>query len=415
MSSLLSGSTNPLFISEFEGAEFFGSPQDGGGVFAVGQEDTTNIFVFDDTNDVAAGGDEVDILMANGGDDNIMGAEETDFLFGGLGDDIVRGGAGDDVVVGNEGSDILIGGSGSDIYEYFADQILPGDLDIILDFEAGTDAVVIVGSTAVDYDNSTGFLTVDGTTTAVLDAGLGLEVLTRANSSVVFQAGADVSGFGNPEDRSLLEIDEQPREDTSDSEALSEALSLVDTAPTLAAGSTDPLFISNFEGAQFFDAPQDGGGVFAVGQEDTTNIFVFGDSNDVAAGGDEVDILMANGGDDNIMGAEGTDFLFGGIGDDIVRGGEGDDVVVGNEGSDVLIGGAGADIFEFFADQFGIGDLDVVLDFEAGSDALVIVGSTEASYNNATGFVSVDGTEVATLDAGLNLDVLVRGNSAVIS
>ena len=55
MSSLLPGSTDPLFISEFEGAEFFDSPQDGGGVFAVGQEETTNLFVFDDTNDVAAG------------------------------------------------------------------------------------------------------------------------------------------------------------------------------------------------------------------------------------------------------------------------------------------------------------------------------------------------------------------------
>jgi len=50
-----------------------------------------------------------------------------------------------------------------------------------------------------------------------------------------------------------------------------------------------------------------------------------------------------------------------------------------------------------------------------GSDALVIVGTTDASYDNATGFLSVDGVEVATLDPGLGLDVLTRGNSAVIS
>lgn len=31
------GSTIPLFLSEFEGAEFFDSPQAGGGVFAVGR------------------------------------------------------------------------------------------------------------------------------------------------------------------------------------------------------------------------------------------------------------------------------------------------------------------------------------------------------------------------------------------
>jgi|GEM_PF-3119424 len=63
--SLSPGSTIPLLISEFAGAEFFDSPQEGGGVFAVGQEDVTNLFIFDETNDVAAGGDEVYIFMAN--------------------------------------------------------------------------------------------------------------------------------------------------------------------------------------------------------------------------------------------------------------------------------------------------------------------------------------------------------------
>lgn len=408
MPSLLKpGSTVPLFISEFEGAEFFDDPQEGGGVFAVGQEDTTNIFIFNDTNDVAAGGDEVDILMANGGDDNIMGAEGTDFVFGGFGDDIVRGGQGDDVVVGNEGSDILISGSGSDIYEYFADQLLPGDLDIILDFEVGQDAIVIVGSTDTSYDDLTGILSVDGTAIATLGAGLDLDVLTRANSSVVFKAGGDVSGFGS--------ADSAPDTVALDASEPAGPPPSISTEPTLQPGSTVPLFISDFEGAEFFDSPQEGGGLFAVGQEDTTNILIFGETNDVAAGGNEVDIIMAKGGDDNIMGAEGTDFLFGGVGDDIVRGGVGDDVVVGNEGSDILISGSGSDIYEFFADQFVAGDLDVILDFEEGSDAIVVVGSTDASYDAATGFLSVDGAEVAALDAGLALDVFTRSNSTVIA
>ncbi|NEN94294.1 MAG: calcium-binding protein [Moorea sp. SIO3I7] len=185
-------------------------------------------------------------------------------------------------------------------------------------------------------------------------------------------------------------------------------------AATLSPGSTAPLFISDFEGAMFFDSPQEGGGVFAVGQEDQTNIFIFGDGNDVAAGGDEVDILMAGAGDDNIMGAGGTDFVFGGLGDDIVRGGLGDDVVVGNEGSDVLISGGGSDIYEFFADQFLEGDLDIILDFEVGSDAIVVVGSTDVSYDAFTGFLSVDGSEVAVLNRGLDIDVFTRTNSAVV-
>ena len=400
-STLNPGSTPPLFISDFEGAEFFDTPQEGGGIYAAGQEDQTNILLFPDTNDVAVGGDEVDIIAGNGGVDNIMGAEGTDFMFGGTGDDIVRGGEGDDVVVGNEGSDVLISGAGSDIYEFFADQFVEGDVDVILDFES-EDALVIIGSTDVEYNNGTGTLSVDGSEVAKLEAGLELDVLQREDSAVVFTNG----GTGElplPSDmtETLEEETETPTEATTTAELLE--------------GSTPPLFISDFEGAEFFDTPQEGGGIYAAGQEDQTNILLFPDTNDVAVGGDEVDIIAGNGGVDNIMGAEGTDFMFGGTGDDIVRGGEGDDVVVGNEGSDVLISGAGSDIYEFFADQFVEGDVDVVLDFEVDRDSLVFIGTTNVEYNAQTGFISVDGLDAITLEAGLDLDVLVREDSTVIA
>ena len=400
--TLNSGSTVPLFITDFEGAEFFDTAQEGGGLYAAGQEDQTNIFLFPDTNDVAVGGDEVDIISGGAGVDNIMGAEGTDFMFGGMGDDIVRGGKGDDVVVGNEGSDVLISGEGSDIYEFFADQFVEGDTDVILDFET-EDAIVVVGSTDVLYENATGLVSVDGVEVATLEAGLELDVLTRENSAVLFTNG----GTGEiPTISSEVETpEEEPAEPTEPTETISELLE----------GSTVPLFISDFEGAEFFDTPQEGGGLYAAGQEDQTNILIFSDTNDVAVGGDEVDIISAGGGDDNIMGAEGTDFMFGGMGDDIVRGGAGDDVVVGNEGSDVLISGEGSDIYEFFADQFVEGDVDVILDFEIDRDSLVFIGSTEVAYNDQTGLVSVDGTEVISLEAGLTLDVLVREDSSVIA
>lgn len=186
-------------------------------------------------------------------------------------------------------------------------------------------------------------------------------------------------------------------------------------APTLESGSTVPQFISDFEGAMFFDSSQEGGGTFAVGEEDQTNILLFGDTNDVAAGGDEVDVIMAGAGDDNIMGAEGTDFMFGGLGDDVVRGGLGDDVIVGNQGSDLLISGGGSDVYEFFADQFEQGDFDIILDFEVGKDSILVVGSTDAVYDAATGLLSVDGSEVAELSAGLDIDTIARDNSSVIS
>lgn len=186
-------------------------------------------------------------------------------------------------------------------------------------------------------------------------------------------------------------------------------------APTLQPGSTVPLFISDFEGAMFFDSPQEGGGIFAVGKADQTNILIFGDTNDVAAGGNQTDIIMGGAGDDNIMGAGSTDFMFGGLGDDIVRGGTGDDVIVGNQGSDLLISGEGSDVFEFFADQFLSGDFDIILDFEEGKDSIVVVGSTDVTYDAFTGLLSVDGSEVATVATGLNVDTVVRGNSTVIA
>ena len=97
----------------------------------------------------------------------------------------MRGGLGDDVIVGNEGSDVLISGGGSDIYEFFADQFIAGELDVILDFELGQDAIVVVGSTETMYDSLSGFLTVDGATVAVLEAGLDLSTTIRSDSSVV--------------------------------------------------------------------------------------------------------------------------------------------------------------------------------------------------------------------------------------
>ncbi len=169
-------------------------------------------------------------------------------------------------------------------------------------------------------------------------------------------------------------------------------------------------------GAEFFDTPQPGGGLFAVGEEDTTNIFFFEDTNDFAIGGNEVDIIMSMGGDDNVSGTGGADFLFGGLGNDLVRGGTGDDLVVGSEGADLLVGGDGSDIFEFFANQFTPGELDIILDFEPEADALVIVGSTDISYDPISGLLSVDGREVVSLAADLDLDI-VSGeiSSAVFS
>ena len=182
--SLGTGSTVPDFIAGFDATEFFDNPQEGDSLFAIAED--ANILIFPDTSDVGSGGDGTDVVQGNGGDDNLQGAGGNDFVFGNDGDDIVRGDEGDDVIVGGRGSDLAISGPGSDVFEYFADQIIEGEVDILRDFELGFDSIVVVGSTDVSYDDQSGTLFVDGIKTASLAAGLDVDVLTRTNSSIVF-------------------------------------------------------------------------------------------------------------------------------------------------------------------------------------------------------------------------------------
>ncbi|WP_136661282.1 calcium-binding protein, partial [Nitratireductor sp. XY-223] len=125
-------------------------------------------------------------------------------------------------------------------------------------------------------------------------------------------------------------------------------------------------------------------------------------------GGDGDDRLTGGGGDDKIFGGDGNDRLTGGGGDDKIFGGDGDDtlyggrVVVfrrvaesaatqsetthyfsgsggdtleGGKGNDTLHGGDGSDRF-----VFGAGDgTDTILDFEDGTDILVIKGDLKFS------------------------------------
>ena len=176
------GSTITQFITGFAQTEFV-EVQEGQSILVVAAD--TNIIGLPDTSDVATGGDGTDIVQGNGGDDNLQGAAGNDFVFGNDGDDIVRGDEGDDVVVGGRGSDVLLSGPGTDVYEFFADQVIEGEFDLIRDFELGADTIVVVGSTNVDYDSQSGILSIDGIEAAGLTPNLDLTVFTRTNSSVV--------------------------------------------------------------------------------------------------------------------------------------------------------------------------------------------------------------------------------------
>ncbi|MEM9197432.1 MAG: calcium-binding protein [Pseudomonadota bacterium] len=102
--------------------------------------------------------------------------------------------------------------------------------------------------------------------------------------------------------------------------------------------------------------------------------------NDVMVGGDDNDILYGQSGDDRIAAGAGADRLMGDAGADILNGQAGDDILQGGAGFDRLIGGTGTDVF-IFTPEF---DLDVVLDFETGTDLLKL-----RSMEDITGFADL--------------------------
>ncbi|MGE5475796.1 MAG: calcium-binding protein, partial [Bacteroidales bacterium] len=79
------------------------------------------------------------------------------------------------------------------------------------------------------------------------------------------------------------------------------------------------------------------------------------------------DIIYGNGGADVLYGDAGNDYIYGDQGNDTLYGGDGNDLLSSGDGNDVLTGGAGADTFRFGG---GIGNEDIVVDFNAAEDTL---------------------------------------------
>ncbi|AFZ35720.1 hypothetical protein Sta7437_2171 [Stanieria cyanosphaera PCC 7437] len=195
MSSILSNfSTTPLI--EMTNSDL--------GLDIVGKQLKSNVFIIEgDGDDFVIGGQKFDLIKTGLGDDNIAGLGGDDKLFGGAGNDTIRGGvgddylnggdgddiliggAGDDVIIGGKGADIMSGGAGSDIFEFFAEDLTSGEVDKILDFTKGEDLIRFkgIGSDAtVQYDKTTGKVSIDGQDVISLDKGLNLNAEDTDNN-----------------------------------------------------------------------------------------------------------------------------------------------------------------------------------------------------------------------------------------
>jgi|GEM_PF-1669801 len=318
----------------------------------------------------AAGTDGDDILDASGfsGTVELTGLDGDDLLIGGQGDDVIHGGNNRDQLIGGPGNDQLFGGLHADT--------LSGNQGVdLIDGQGGADRLLEMAS---------GTMTL---TTSQLDTNGEQDTLQGILSAFLFGEGGD---------------------DVIDASAFAGWVRL-----TGGAGN-DVL-----TGGRFSDILDGEGGddvLFGLSGGD----FLFGgNGRDViegAAGDDEIrggrdaDEIDGGDGDDFIVGEHGHDRILGGAGIDRIIGGGGRDTLTGNSGPDVLIGNGGFDeILETFTGAMevtavGLNGASTGSDSFRAIERVVLVGSDEADYVNATGFLAA-----LAVFSGAGDDVIIGG------
>jgi Ca2+-binding RTX toxin-like protein len=336
---------------------------------------------------------EVNWIDGLDGNDFLTGGSLRDTLIGGLGNDVIYAVDGNDSVAGNEGSDRLFGGLGADTVDYSNNMGA-----IFLDIDAGfaietalQTGTVLASTDIVSTDLITQFENVNGT--AFGDRIYG----TNTENIIAPGAGFDiVYGEGG-----------------------------IDTVDYSAAAGA---IFADLNGYSVYESTSTTATVNA-GSNFLSSDFVFGIEN--ITGTTFGDRLYGDASANRLDGGAGADIIYGGAGNDILIGGLGDDLIIGEAGVDILTGSSGADSF-YFSTIVNAGEADIITDFVAGWDRLLVLrsafgigateqlnlvvnGSAEVAnsfvYNSTSGSLSFDadgagGNEavvVADIGAGLAL------------
>jgi uncharacterized membrane protein (UPF0127 family) len=148
-------------------------------------------------NDLLFGDRGDDLLAGNDGADTIAGGQGTDTIYGEQGNDFINGDRGQDLLIAGEGKDTLTGGAGDDLFviERSSATSTPSESDIITDFGAGNDKIVLTeGMKFSDLDISVSdnkTFVKDKITGKYLAVLLGVPNLTTSNFISLF-GGADM-------------------------------------------------------------------------------------------------------------------------------------------------------------------------------------------------------------------------------
>ncbi len=380
-------------------------------------------------NDVIFGGDGKDVLDGGADMDVLYGDDGNDYLYGSWGDDQLLGGSDDDVLYGEDGDDTLFGGSGNDALDGGdgTDTAHYGDSDSGVTVNLATTAGqggTAEGDVLVNIENVMGSEQDDHLTgdqfANQLHGGGGNDTLDGGD-------GADTLLGGNGNDTAIYQASLQ-----------GVVASLMTHSGTSGDAAGDALYsIENLIGSAHDDE---------LTGDDGANTLTGGGGDDTLLGLNDDDELDGGNGHDILDGGKGIDKMHGGAGDDtyivdhqvdaaIEAAGEGaldrvqtsvtywlaaeseievlettdkagstamdlfgnefGNTIIGNAGANSLVGGMGLDVMTgnggndaFFwnsiaetADNFA--GADVVEDFEAGVDVLIVIG-IDANETNGT-------------------------------
>ena len=351
-------------------------------------------------------GDHVEAGNLTGSDDLSMTAASTgswiqgnagnNTLLGQGGADRLDGNAGDDTIDGGAGNDVQEGGSGADVF------VLSEGLDLILDFEDGTDLIdltvqgirfedlaVVQNGLNVLLTHGNGSLGINNLDVADLSAADFIEPLastppvvagTQGNDNLTQAAGPiEIQGLGG-----------------------NDLLRAFTGSATLVGGNGDDQYYVYEAGTVITELAGEGTDLVRSQVDLVLSENVENASEQGSTGVDITGNALGNA----ITGSAGSNVLTGEAGNDRLRGRDGADTLDGGTGNDILEGGAGDGAADVFVFELGDGT-DTVRDFELGLDKIDLTAT-----GLAFGDLTINGSVNAVVQYGGDL-LVVEGVTAI--
>ncbi len=355
------------------------------------------------------------------------------------GNDELIGGSGADLIAGGLGADRLTGGTGADTFRYLTiDDSTASALDIITDFQTGTDGIDI--SALNSYSASV--IRFNGDSYIYAQTPNGFQFFTAAfgvvnGSDLAFTNNHGVYMIGSEQGETLIgSTNNDPLQGNGGNDVLIGGLG----GDAISGGAGADIFLyrtaaesvaagDRYDNLYDFESGIDQIDLSAIGTTSVSIIrsggssFVFSQTTSgvqlqlVAAGRDinGDDFVYGAGHGVFLTGSAGGDFLRGGVKADSLAGGDGNDTLIGGLSGDYLAGEGGADTYKYLsAAESAVADSDRIGSFQAGVDKLDL-SAVRMGPNDVFNIVYSNGGSFIFVDLGGNgtNDMLIQATSVI--